>query len=297
MEDARAGDDRTHAGAPMSVLCDGAVTEPRLSHPEGVAVDAAGNIWCGGDRGEIYRVAPDGSTREVVASTGGFCLGMAFDHHGDLFVCDLKHAAVFRLAVSSGELELFADGVPGHRFRIPNYPAFDRSGRLFVSDSWQFDAPGPGIVALQPDGTGEVWHPGPFTFANGLAFDVDGSALYVAETFRHTVSVIAVEPDGSAGAMRDFVVLPDAYPDGLAVAEDGSVFVGCYQPSQVLRATREGAVEVVGEDVSAHLLAHPTNIAFQGDGLVAANLGRWHLTRIEVGCRGVPLPPVPRPGR
>jgi len=54
-------------------------------------------------------------------------------------------------------------------------------------------------------------------------------------------------------------------------------------------------VEVVGEDVSAHLLAHPTNIAFQGDALLAANLGRWHITKLDVGLRGVPLPPPARP--
>jgi gluconolactonase len=279
---------------PMSVLCDGAVTEPRLSHPEGVAVDDDGYVWCGGELGQIYRIAPDGSSREVVASTGGFCLGMAFDTRGDLFVCDLKHAAVFRLTRSTGAVELFADGVPGHRFRIPNYPAFDASGRLFVSDSWQMDAPGPGIVCLERDGTGELWHAGPFGFANGLAFSPDGSRLYVAETFRQAVSVIDVAPDGSAGAKTDLVLLPGAYPDGFAVAVDGALFIGCYQPSQVLRVAPDGAVEVVGEDVSAHLLAHPTNIAFAGDSLIAANHGRWHLTRLEVGTQGVPLPPRAR---
>ena len=287
--------DEVLRGVPMTVLCDGAVTEPRLSHPEGIAIDADGFVWCGGERGEIYRIAPDGSSREIVASTDGFCLGLAFDRHGDLFVCDQKHAAVFRLQTSSGKLELFADGVSGHRFRIPNYPAFDSAGRLFVSDSWEFGTPGPGVIALDPDGTGEVWHAGPFTFANGLAFSADGTRLYVVETFRHAVSVITVEEDGSAGAKRDLVTLPGAYPDGLAVAEDGSVLVGCYQPSQILRVRRDGQVEVVGEDVSAHLLAHPTNIAFQGDALLAANLGRWHITKLEIGLRGVPLPPPARP--
>ncbi|RHW28438.1 gluconolaconase [Nocardioides immobilis] len=277
---------------PMSVLCDGATTEPRLSHPEGVAVDGEGNIWCGGDRGEIFRIAPDGSSREVVANTDGFCLGMAFDRHGDLFVCDMKHAAVFRLEVPTGKLELFSEGVEGHRFRVPNYPAFDRRGRLFVSDSWDFDASGPGIVAINPDGSGELWHAGPFRFANGLAFNADGSQLYVVETFRSVVAAIDVRPDGSAGEKRDLAVLPGSYPDGLAVGEDGSVFVGCYEPSRVLRVSPGGDVTMVGEDVTAHMLAHPTNIAFQGDSLIACNLGRWHLTKIDVGLRGVTLPPL-----
>jgi gluconolactonase len=276
---------------PMSVLVDGAVTEPRLSHPEGVAVDADGYIWCGGELGQIYRIAPDGSSREVVASTDGFCLGMAFDSKGDLFVCDLKHAAVFRLTMSSGKVDLFADGVPGHRLRVPNYPAFDASGRLFVSDSWEMHILGPGIVWLESDGRGQMWHPGPFDFANGLALNRDGTRLFVVETFRHAVSVIEIESDGSAGAKSDFVLLPGAYPAGLAVGEDDSLYIGCYQPSQILRVTPEGRVDVVGEDLSAHLLAHPTNIAFHGDTLIAANLGRWHLTRLDLGARGLTLPP------
>jgi sugar lactone lactonase YvrE len=287
--------DEVLKGVPMSVLCDGAVTEPRLSHPEGIAVAADGYVWCGGERGEIYRIAPDGSSREVVASTDGFCLGMAFDRDGDLFICDQKHAAVFRLQTSTGKLELFVDGVPGHRFRIPNYPAFDSAGRLFVSDSWEFGTPGPGVVVIDPDGTGRMWHAGPFTFANGLAFSADATRLYVVETFRSAVSVIDVEEDGSAGAKRDLVTLPGAYPDGLAVADDGSVIVSCYQPSRIVRVRPGGEVEVVGEDVSAHLLAHPTNVAFQGHALLAANLGRWHITRLEIGVRGVPLPPAARP--
>jgi gluconolactonase len=278
---------------PMSVLVDGAVTEPRLSHPEGVAVDRDGFIWCGGELGQIYRISPDGSEREVVASTGGFCLGMAFDADGDLFVCDLKHAAVFKLETATGTVSLFADGVPGHRFRTPNFPAFDAHGRLFVSDSNEMRVPGPGIVVLQPDGSGELWHPGPFDFANGLAFSPDGSRLYVAETFKEAVSVIEVRPDGSAGDRSEFVALPGSYPDGLAVAEDGTLIVGCYQPSHILAVDGDKRVHVLGEDVSAHLLAHPTNIAFSGTTLISANLGRWHLTRLDVGLAGAPLPPRP----
>src|SRR3954454_7205424 len=98
----------------MRFFCDGATSEPRLSHPEGVAVHPDGSVWCGGELGQIYRIAPDGSDREVVASTGGFCLGLAFGAAGDLFVCDLAHAAVFRLDACTGELDRFADGVPGH---------------------------------------------------------------------------------------------------------------------------------------------------------------------------------------
>src|SRR5689334_4573477 len=58
-----------------SVFFAGQLSEPQLNHPEGVAVDAEGRVWCGGTAGEIYRLAPDGSALELVASTGGYALG------------------------------------------------------------------------------------------------------------------------------------------------------------------------------------------------------------------------------
>jgi hypothetical protein len=58
----------------------------------------------------------------------------------------------------------------------------------------------------------------------------------------------------------------------------------------VLRLDRAGAMEVVWRDVTAHTLAHPTNVAFRGPTMFTSNLGRWHLTRLEVGIDGLPLP-------
>jgi sugar lactone lactonase YvrE len=91
-----------------SVFVDGTLGAVRLKHPEGIAVADDGAIWCGGDGGEIYRVPPDGSSFEQVASTGGFTLGIAFDGAGGLFTCDLGHRAVFRLDLATRELTTFA---------------------------------------------------------------------------------------------------------------------------------------------------------------------------------------------
>ena len=189
----------------MRVLVDGTLTEPRLDHPEGVAVAPDGSVWCGGERGQIYRVDADAGTFEQVASTGGFILGLAFDAHGDLFVCDIKHGAVFRY--SANGLERFAEG-----FRNPNALAFDAQGRMYVSDS--LSPAGPGLYRFEPDGTGGLWHDEPLHFANGLALYED--ALYVAETWEHAVVRIAIEPDGSPGAREVFARFDGVLPDGLA---------------------------------------------------------------------------------
>jgi gluconolactonase len=274
----------------VSVFFDGTLSDPQLDHPEGLAVHGDGSVWCGGERGQIFRVDPEGAGVEEVASTGGFCLGMAFTGD-DLFVCDLKHAAVFRVETGTGRVARFADGAPGHRLRIPNSPAFDAQGRLYVSDSHQFDRPGPGVFRFDPDGRGELWYGQDLTFANGLAVAPDGRHLYVAETFANRVSRIAIADDGSAGERAQVAATPGAWPDGLAFDVAGNLYVGCYEPSQVLRVDPEGRVEVLFREWSAHLLAHPTNLAFRGATMFTTNLGRWHLTRLEVGAEGLALPP------
>jgi gluconolactonase len=274
-----------------TVFFDGTLTDPQLDHPEGLAVHPDGSIWCGGERGQIYRLDPDGRSLVEVASTGGFTLGMAFDVAAEnLYVCDLKDAAVFRLDISSGSVERFADGAPGGAFRIPNYPAFGPDGALFVSDSHAFQEPGPGVWRVDAEGRATLWYDRRVNFANGLAFDAGGAHLYVAETFGNAVFRIPVRDDGSAGGREEVATMPGSLPDGLAFDTSGDLYVGCYEPSQVLRIARDGRLDVVYRDVTAHTLAHPTNVAFRGTVLFTANLGRWHLTRLDVGVEGLPLP-------
>jgi gluconolactonase len=270
----------------ISVFYDGTLTDPQLDHPECVAVAADGSVWCGGERGQIFRIEPDGSAIEQVASTGGFCLGLAFSPAGDLYVCDLKQAAVLRLPAGSDRPELFADG-----FRVPNYPAFDADGRLYVSDSHGFHDPGPGVYRLEADGSRELWYGEAVDFANGLALSPDGRFLYVVETFAHAVFRLPIADDGSPGRREEVARFPGVLPDGIAFAADGSLYVGCYEPSMVLRVDPDGRVECVVRDDEAHALCHPTNLAFRGTTLLLANLGRWHVAAVEVGVQGVPLPP------
>jgi sugar lactone lactonase YvrE len=274
------------------IFHDGTVTEPRLLHPEGVAVDQHGDIWCGGELGQIYRISGNGASLEVMASTGGFILGIAFDHRGLLYACDLKHKCIFRFDPQSGTLITFASGNEHQTMKVPNWPVVD-AGRnvLYVSDSYNSLEPGPGIWRFDLDtGEGELWYDKPLSFANGMALTEDGKSILVAETFGHRLSRIPVHPDGTAGEKETVVELGDVLPDGLAVDAQGNVYIACYEPSQILRLRHSGDLETFVSDPTAHTLCHPTNCAFRDDQLFIANLGRWHITTIKTEIPGVTLP-------
>jgi len=274
------------------VFFDGVFSEPRLNHPEGLAIDADGNVWCGGEAGEIFRIAADGASIELMGTTDGFTLGLAFDTDGRLYSCDLKHAAVFRYDPADGSLTEFATGDGAQRLRVPNVPAVDpQRGCLYVSDSYDFHASGPGVWRFDLEtGAGSLWYDRPLRFANGMALSADRQWLYVAETFARRVVRIPIGPAGAAGDAEPFVDGLEALPDSLVFDADGRLYICCYEPSRVYRADPDGTVALLIDDPEAHMLCHPTNGAFRGTTLFTSNLGRWHITATEVGAAGLPLP-------
>lgn len=265
-----------------SVFYDGIFTEPRLDHPESLTIGPDGAIWCGGEAGQIYRLDLDDARLDLIASTGGFTLGLAHLPDGRLLTCDLKHAAVFETDLETGQSKVFATGADGLPFKFANYVLVGPQGEIYVSDSHGFQDPGPGIFRFGPDGTGHLWYDQPLDFANGMTLTPSRDAVLVVETFGRRVTRIPINADGSAGRTETVAEFPGALPDGIAFGPDGLLYVGCYEPSQICRVTAAGEVEVVVHDADAHTLCHPTDVAFVDNTLFATNLGRWHITALDL---------------
>jgi sugar lactone lactonase YvrE len=261
-----------------------------LDHPECVTTHPDGSLWAGGEAGQIYRISARGKKVEEIANTRGFVLGVAISPDARwLAACDLKKQCVWRLDLKSGALRRFARG-----FRIPNHLVFARDGTLYVTDSGAFRQVNGRIFRFDADhsGRGKVWHRGPFSFANGIALGLDERDIFVNSTWLPGVERIEIRSDGSPGRRRVFVRLPRTLPDGLTFDQRGNLYVSCYTPSRIYKITPRRKVSVLIDDWESHLLAHPTNIVFGGkrcDQLFAANLGRWHITKIDLGVKGVPL--------
>ena len=271
-----------------SLFCEG------LDHPECVAVGPDGTLYAGGEAGQIYRIRADGKQVEQLADSEGFILGVAVSPDGRfLAACDLKHKCVWKLDLAGRTLSEFACGAGEDKFGIPNHLAFLPDGSLFVTDSGAFRQVTGRIFRFDADGRGGIWHPGPFNFANGIALSPRHDAVYVVCSWLPGVERIELRPDGSPGRRSVYAKIPKALPDGLAFDARGNLYVSCYAPARIYKIARDTRnVSILIDDWEAHTLSNPTNIAFGGknfDQLFVANLGRWHITQIDLRVRGAPL--------
>ncbi|AHM62241.1 SMP-30/gluconolaconase/LRE domain-containing protein [Flammeovirgaceae bacterium 311] len=264
-----------------------------LDHPECIAVHPDGSVWAGGEAGQVYRISADGGQVEEVCTTGGFILGIAFSPDASwLALCDLKHKCLWKLALNTLELTRFATGAGGVNFNIPNFPVFDRQGNLYVSESGAFREVRGKVFRFNPAGEGQVWHAGPFNFANGMALSADQQYLYVVCTWLPGVERVAIEADGSAGKREVYTTLPQTCPDGVAFDAAGNLYISCYAPNRIYKVNPQQEVSLLLDDWEGHTLANPTNIAFGGadlSDLFIASLGRWHIAKVALDTPGLAL--------
>jgi sugar lactone lactonase YvrE len=189
----------------------------------------------------------------------GYLFGLARSATGELFagvasVSEAYRAGIYRLPASGGSATLFASHP---ELRFPNGLTFDVSGRLYVTDSLSgalFSIDGAGGTTLwlrDPSLLGDVGAPcangAPFPIgANGVAWFED--RLYVVNSDHGTLLRIALQRDGSPGPIEtmlgpDCTTLGGA--DGLAVDDEGTLFVAANARDAIVRIAPSGAARTI----------------------------------------------------
>ncbi|MET0232940.1 MAG: SMP-30/gluconolactonase/LRE family protein [Rhodanobacteraceae bacterium] len=221
--------------------------------PEHLAIGPDGKLYAAMTSGNLLRMDPDGSHREVFANTQGRVLGFAFDADGRMIAADAMKGL---LAIAAdGQVSLLADRVGADDpIRYPNAVVVAQNGTVYFTDASTRFAPADWggtyeasvLDILEQAASGRVLAYDPPTsstrvvarglsFANGIALGADGHTLFVAETGRYRIWKIdgdARDVDVQSGSAQAVVLLDNlpGYPDNLMRGRDGRIWAGLFKP-------------------------------------------------------------------
>ncbi|MFC1769888.1 hypothetical protein ACFLZI_02375 [Nitrospirota bacterium] len=234
----------TVAGTGGSIYSgEGIATQQTLNDPQGVLVDAAGNIYIAENFGSRIRIvnaagfintlAGDGSTG--YSGDGGIStsaivnspIGLAMDSSGNLYISDFGNESI-RMINSSGIINTVAgsnisdwgysgDGGLANAAMLnsPMGIAFDALDHYYIADSANSAIRNVAAVTEDIDtfaGTGEFGYSGDGGLATsamlngpeGVAYDNGSSILYISDTYNHRIRTVADSGDISTFAGNGF---------------------------------------------------------------------------------------------
>ncbi len=165
----------------------------------------------------------------------------------------------------------------------------DARGRLWLGTMDPGGQPGRGsLLRVDPDGSWERVDTG-FTVANGIGFSPAGETLYFTESAGRVVYAYDVDNRrGRVSRRRSFAAWPEGVkPDGLAVDDEGGVWVAIWDGWRVERWSPDGRL--------THTLRlpvpRPTSVAFGG-----RDLTTLYITSARVRLAGDVLAQAPLSG-
>ncbi|MDH5508408.1 MAG: SMP-30/gluconolactonase/LRE family protein [Anaerolineae bacterium] len=278
----------------IEVFCQIPMGEGDFDGPEGIVQGNHGLLYISSGDGWIYTVSGSGEVK-AFAEPGGRPLGIAIDKSENLYVCEAKSGAVYRITPQAG-VSLFAERSGSRKMLAPNFAVFDDRGWLYVSDSGSstLETPKPdgAIFRISPSGECEIFADG-LLLPNGLAMRKDESALYVIQSTEDNILRLEINDDQSLGDTSVFAQDLEMIPDGMAFADDGDLFVIAGGSDTIYQVKQEGQMEIFAQDPPPsidHLFA-AANCVFAGpefSDLYITNLGGF-ISRIKDVPRGQKL--------
>ncbi len=292
--------------------------------PEGLAVDANGNIYAAlFHTGKIVKLTPDGK-KEVIAvvpsekdARKGDTVGIDLDKDGNIYVAfkqsslkyeannlnDPQHAAcrdatvtlsgVYKIDSKTRRVTALATRADGWAFCLPDDVEIDSMGNIYLTDLTYS-----GIWKISPDGKRvEMWssHPllnwsaTPYSGfplgVNVLVMDKDGKNLYVATDGDPMILRIPIKPDGSAG--EPVVISRGHSPfDGIELDDRGNIYVSEILRSEIWVVSPDGSQRMLVANKRTAPLDNNTSLIWHKGMLCTANLGFSH-TKVDDAAKTI----------
>ncbi|KAH6869782.1 hypothetical protein B0T10DRAFT_418113 [Thelonectria olida] len=214
--------------------------------------------------GRVFAVDLTSKKWNLVVQYDGEPNGLAWhDEWKKLIIADFKQG-ILSLDVKTKELSTVMARFNGERLKGPNDLVVARGGSIIFTDQGMSGLQDPSgrVYRIHPDKRVDVLLrncPSP----NGLVLDKPGTSLFVAMTRDNSIWLAPLYPDGSVQRTGRF----SSYygvggPDGMAIDEEGNVFVAHSTLGTVFVHNRDGSPR--SQIVTSHIGSGTTNLTWGG---------------------------------
>jgi sugar lactone lactonase YvrE len=272
-----------------------ATLPPGEAHPEGIAVDRDGNVYVvtvavnKPETSEGTLIVFDSKGKHLrtvnVAGSSRLLLDVRFHPQtGKLLVIDYQAGKVLAVDPMTGASSVFMT-VTGKNPGLDGI-AFDTAGNVYVTDAhegiiWKVSKDGGEETAWVKSPLLKPLRPPPAIGANGLAFNNEQTALFVANTANDTIVMIPVSGSPlEPGTPEVFVNRAGGGPDGLIIDEHDNLWIACNQSNEIMvLEPRQGRViaklgdfgGIDGDGAPIGFL-WSNSLVFHGDDVLVTNL-------------------------
>lgn len=257
-----------------------------IAFPEGPAFDREGAIWLVEKEAGNLICYKDGQPLRYFVD--GAPNGIAIDEANRLWFCDSAQSCIRRFDPVTGKTEMVADRVRDQPLKMPNDLAFDSKGQLLFTCPGDRLTDGEGYVCCLTEERLVLKIRTGMYYPNGLAFNREGTRLYIAETGTRLIWRFCWDAEAAMLSQPEIIANTGGTvgPDGMALDEAENIYVAVYGAGVIKKISRDGS------DISEIRLpgTNPTNCALDphgNQGLIITEAEKGWLLQTDMAAKGL----------